>query len=77
MFQNLLADRFNLSSTKKPESEQDYNIPITLRQNNVFIGTRVSMQYFSWTAAPARSRPAIDKTGLDKNYDFTLVFATH
>ena len=98
MFQNLLADRFNLKLHKEikegpvyaltvdksgpkmklNESEQDYNIPITFSQNNVFIGTRVSMQYFSWWLGQQLQRdqrPAIDKTGLDKNYDFTLVFA--
>jgi len=98
MFQNLLADRFNLKLHKEikegpvyaltvdksglkmklNESEQDYAIPITFGENNVFIGKRVSMQYLSWWLGQQLQRdqrPVIDKTGLDKNYDFTLSFA--
>ena len=97
MFQNLLADRFNLkfhketkegpvyalmvdksgSKMKINESAQDFKIPMLPGPDNVFVGTRVSMQYFCWFLGQqlqAEKRPVIDKTGLDKNYDFTLSF---
>jgi uncharacterized protein (TIGR03435 family) len=44
---------------------------------NVFIGTRVPMQYLCWFLSQqltSEERPVIDKTGLDKWYDFTLSF---
>jgi uncharacterized protein (TIGR03435 family) len=98
MFQNLLADRFNLkfhkeiregpvyalmldksgSKMKINESNQDFKIPITPGADNVFIGTRVPMPYLCWWLGQqlqAEERPVINKTGLDKNYDFTLSFA--
>jgi uncharacterized protein (TIGR03435 family) len=97
MFQNLLADRFNLkfhkeikegpvyalmvdksgSKMKVNESAQDYKIPLVPGPDNVFIGTRVPMQYLCWFLGQqltAQGRPVIDKTGLDKSYDFTLSF---
>jgi uncharacterized protein (TIGR03435 family) len=98
MFQNLLADRFNLkfhketregpvyalmvdksgSKMKINESAQDFKIPMLPGPDNVFVGTRVPMQYFCWFLGQqlqAEKRPVIDRTGLDKNYDFTLSFA--
>jgi uncharacterized protein (TIGR03435 family) len=97
MFQNLLADRFNLkfhkeikegpvyalmvdkpgSKMKVNESAQDFKIPILPGPDNVFVGTRVPMQYLCWFLGQqlsAEARPVIDKTGLDKWYDFTLSF---
>jgi uncharacterized protein (TIGR03435 family) len=98
MFQNLLADRFDLrfhkeikegpvyalmvdksgSKMKINESAQDFKIPITPGVDNVFVGTRVPMQYLCWWLSQqlqSDQRPVINKTGLDKNYDFTLSFA--
>jgi uncharacterized protein (TIGR03435 family) len=98
MFQNLLADRFNLkfhketkegpvyalvvdksgSKMKINESDQDYKIPIMPGPDNVFVGKRVPMKYLCWFLGGqvmTEERPVIDKTGLDKNYDFTLSFA--
>jgi uncharacterized protein (TIGR03435 family) len=98
MFQNLLADRFNLkfhketregpvyalmldksgSKMKINESDQDFKIPITPGPDNVFVGRRVPMQYLCWFLGQqlqTEERPVIDRTGLDKNYDFTLSFA--
>ena len=98
MFQNLLADRFNLKFHKETrqgpvyalmvdksglkmkgnESSQDYKIPIMPGADNTFVGTRVPMKYLCWWLGQqlrTEERPVIDKTGLDKNYDFTLSFA--
>ncbi len=98
MFQNLLADRFNLKFYKdikegpvyalmvdKPgvkmkvnRNEQDFKIPIMPGPGNVFVGTRVPMQYLCWFLGQmlqSEERPVINKTGLDNNYDFTLSFA--
>jgi len=97
MFQNLLADRFNLKFHKEVregpvyalvmaksgpkmkvnESPQDFKIPILPGPDNVFVGTRVPMQYLCYFVGQQRlpeERPVINKTGLDKNYDFTLSF---
>lgn len=97
MFQNLLADRFNLkfhkeikegpvyalmvdksgSKMKVNESAQDFKIPMIPGPDNTFVGTRVPMQYLCWFLGQqltAQERPVIDKTGLDKTYDFTLSF---
>jgi uncharacterized protein (TIGR03435 family) len=98
MFQNLLADRFNLKfhkdiregpvyalmvdksglKMKVNESDQDFKIPITPGADNVAVGKRVPMQYLCWWLGgqlQSDQRPVINKTGLDKNYDFTLSFA--
>jgi uncharacterized protein (TIGR03435 family) len=98
MFQNLLADRFNLkfhketregpvyalmvdksgSKMKINESDQDFKIPMTPGTDAVFVGRRVPMQYLCWFLGQqlqTEERPVIDRTGLEKNYDFTLSFA--
>jgi uncharacterized protein (TIGR03435 family) len=98
MFQNLLADRFNLKfhkdikegpvyvltvdnsglKMKVNESQQDYKIPITPGPDGVWVGKRVPMQHLSWWLGQQMQsdrRPVIDKSGLDKNYDFTLSYA--
>jgi uncharacterized protein (TIGR03435 family) len=98
MFQNLLADRFNLKFHKEikegpvyalmvdksgpkiklDESKQDFNIPMNDNQDGVTIGKRVNMEYFCWwlgRVLRTDDRPVIDRTGLDKHYDFTLSFA--
>jgi uncharacterized protein (TIGR03435 family) len=97
MFQNLLADRFNLRFHKEikegpvyalmvdksglkmqvNESAQDFKIPIMPGPDRVFVGRRVPMPYLCWFLGQqltAEERPVIDKTGLDKWYDFTLSF---
>ena len=97
MFQNLLADRFNLKFHKEVregpvyalvldksgpklkvnDSPQDFKIPILPGPDNAFVGTRVPMQYFCYFLGQQRlpeAWPVINKTGLDKNYDFTLSF---
>jgi uncharacterized protein (TIGR03435 family) len=98
MFQNLLADRFNLKfhkvvkegpvyaltvdksglKMKADDREQDFKIPINAGSDNAFVGARVPMSYLCWWLGQQLQRdgrPVIDKTGLDKNYDFTLSFA--
>jgi uncharacterized protein (TIGR03435 family) len=97
MFQNLLADEFQLKFHKEikegnvyallldksglkmkvNDSPQDFEIPIQGGPNGI-VGKRVPMQYLSWFLGgilQRDERPVIDKTGLDKNYDFTLTFA--
>lgn len=59
-------------------SPQDFNIPITFGQGGTAIGVRVPMPYLCWWLGQQLQedhRPVIDKTGLDKTYDFTLSFA--
>ena len=66
------------SKMKINESDQDFKIPITPGPDNVFVGRRVPMQYLCWFLGQqlqTEERPVIDRTGLDKNYDFTLSFA--
>ena len=97
MFQNLLADRFNLKfhtesrdgnvyalsvdsagpKMKVNDSAENFNIPLIPRDQTTFVGTRVPMSYLSWWLGlqlQRDERPVIDKTGLDKNYDFTISF---
>jgi uncharacterized protein (TIGR03435 family) len=96
MYQNLLADRFNLkfhietkegsvyalmvdtpgSKMKVNDSPQDYKIPMNFSPEGV-VGTRVPMSYLAWFLGQQlqnTSRPVIDLTGLNKNYDFTLSY---
>jgi uncharacterized protein (TIGR03435 family) len=98
MFQNLLADRFNLKFHKEMkegpvyaltveksglkmtenQSGQDLKIPITFGAGGEANGVRVPMQYLCWWLGQQLQRderPVIDKTGLDKSYNFTLSFA--
>jgi uncharacterized protein (TIGR03435 family) len=66
------------SKMKINESEQDFKIPITSPQYYVYVGTRVPMPYLCWWLEQqlrAEQRPVINRTGLDKNYDFKLSFA--
>ncbi len=72
----LIVDKSGLKM-KVNESPQDYEIPIRGGKDGVTIGKRVPIQYLCyWLAQILRDdgRPVIDKTGLDKNYDFTLSF---
>ena len=65
------------SKMKVNESPEDFNFPISPGKDGVIIGTRVSMRHFCWWLGQVLQRderPVIDKTGLDKNYDFTLAF---
>jgi uncharacterized protein (TIGR03435 family) len=64
------------SKMKVNESPQDFEIPINGLPGSV-TGTRVPMQHFCWWLGQVLQRderPVIDKTGLDKNYDFKLSF---
>jgi len=63
---------------KENDSPEDMNIPITPAPGNKVIGKRVPMLYLCWFLGGQLqndARPVIDRTGLDKNYDFTLSFA--
>jgi len=65
------------SKMKVNESIQDFNIPMIPRDQTNWVGTRVPMVYLTWWLGQQLQRderPVIDKTGLDKNYDFTLSF---
>jgi uncharacterized protein (TIGR03435 family) len=72
----LTVDKSGLKM-KVNDSEQDFEVPIKGGPNSVFTGMRVPMQYLCWWLGQVLQqdqRPVIDKTGLDKNYDFTLSF---
>jgi uncharacterized protein (TIGR03435 family) len=60
---------------KLNESPQDFEIPIRPTARGKITGVRVPMSYFSWFLAQNLNRPVVDKTGLDKNYDFNLEWA--
>ncbi len=73
----LVVDK-SCSKMKLNESEQDFKIPLNGTPNGETIGTRVSMPHFCWWLSQVMARegrPVIDKTGLDKFYDFKLSFA--
>ncbi len=97
MFQNLLADRFQLrfhkevregnvyslavdksgSKLKLNTSPQNFDIPINFTGPGSMSGVRVPIPYFCWVLGQVLdndARPVIDRTGLDKFYDFTLSF---
>jgi uncharacterized protein (TIGR03435 family) len=66
------------SKMKVNEAGDDFKISIDAERGGKFVGTRVAMPYLSWwlSGIVARDgRPVIDKTELDKHYDFTLSFA--
>jgi len=63
---------------KVNETAQDFEIPIRFAGFGELIGKRVPMPYLVWTLGQILQRderPVIDKTGLDKVYDFTLSFS--
>jgi uncharacterized protein (TIGR03435 family) len=76
----LLLDKSG-SKMKISDSDRFSDIPIQVQGGpfGVINGKRVPMQYLSWwlgnTVLQRDERPVIDKTGLDKFYDFTLSFA--
>jgi uncharacterized protein (TIGR03435 family) len=58
-------------------SGQALQIPVLPGKDNEFVGTRVPMQYLCWWLSQQLQwdgRPVIDRTGLNKSYDFTLSF---
>lgn len=62
---------------KENDSPQDFKIPIGGGRGGIINGTRVPMQYLCWWLGQVLQndeRPVINKTGLDKNFDFTLAF---
>jgi uncharacterized protein (TIGR03435 family) len=61
------------SKMKVNETAQDFKIPIN--GFNRVTGTRVPMSCFCWWLSQRMDRLAIDRTGLDKNYGFTLNYA--
>ena len=72
----LTVDSSGLKMKVNP-SPQDYRIPVNGGPDHVR-GTRVPMKYFCWWLGQVLQndkRPVIDRTGLDKNYDFTLSFS--
>ena len=72
----LLIDKSG-SKMKANETAQDFKIPIERSRDGIVIGTRVPIDYFCWWLSQTLQRderPVINRTGLDKNYDFTLAF---
>jgi uncharacterized protein (TIGR03435 family) len=54
------------------EAEDPFAIPIRPTGPGKISGTRVPMSYFAWFMAQQLNTPVVDKTGLDKLYDFTF-----
>jgi uncharacterized protein (TIGR03435 family) len=72
----LLLEKGGLKMTVN-DSPEKFQIPINGDPAHV-TGTRVPMQYLTWWLSQVLQRderPVIDRTGLDKNYDFKLSFA--
>jgi hypothetical protein len=66
------------SKMKINETPQDFEIPIQFSGPGEVAGKRVPMNYFTWWLGQVlanENRPVIDRTGLDKFYDFKLAFA--
>jgi uncharacterized protein (TIGR03435 family) len=60
------------------ESEEPFKVPIQGAGLGKVVGKRVPMVYLCWWLSgivQRDERPVINKTGLDKNYDFNLAFA--
>jgi uncharacterized protein (TIGR03435 family) len=77
---NVYALTIDKSGLKMKEdgTGQDLKIPITFGPNFETIGNRVPMPYLCWFLGQQLQndqRPVIDRTGLQKTYDFTLKFA--
>jgi len=75
----LTVDKSGLKM-KVNESPEDgaLKAPINPNKDGVVIGTKISMQDLCWWLAQwlqRDERRVIDRTGLEKNYDFALAFA--
>ena len=57
------------------DSDNHFDIPILPAGRNKVQGSRVPMAYLAWWLSQQLNRPVLDKTGLDKFYDFTLEWA--
>jgi uncharacterized protein (TIGR03435 family) len=66
----LTVDRSG-AKLKLNESLEQFEIPVKGPPGKM-IGERVSMSHLSWILAQLLNRPVVDKTGLDRYYDFTL-----
>jgi uncharacterized protein (TIGR03435 family) len=69
----LMVDKSG-SKMKLNETPQDFQIPMNFTGPGKATGTRVPMNYFCWSLSGFLDRPVIDRTGLDKYYDFQLHF---
>jgi uncharacterized protein (TIGR03435 family) len=63
------------SKLKVSDGQDPYDIPIKPDGPGRIVGTHVPMSYFSWFLAQRLNTPVVDKTGLDKLYDFTFEFS--
>lgn len=73
----LMVDKSG-AKMKLNNSAQDFKIPMTFGSNNSVIGSRVPMQYLCWWLGQLLQddkRPVIEKTQLNRNFDFVLTFA--
>ena len=66
----LTVDRSG-TKLKLNESSEQFEIPVKGPPGKM-TGERVSMSHLSWILAQLLNRPVVDKTGLDRYYDFTL-----
>lgn len=60
---------------KVSELPNTFDIPIKGAGRGKLAGQRVPMNYLAWFLSQQLNQPVIDKTGLDKFYDFTLEIA--
>jgi uncharacterized protein (TIGR03435 family) len=76
---NVYALTIDSSGLKLKENDQaeDFRIPMTPGPMNEWTGIRVPMPYLCWWLGQQLQRderPVIDKTGLEKKYDFKIAF---
>jgi uncharacterized protein (TIGR03435 family) len=60
---------------KVSELPNTFDIPLRGTGRGKVAGERVPMDYLAWFFSQQLNQPVINKTGLDKFYDFTLEFA--
>ena len=60
------------SRMKISESNKEFEIPIQPVARGKITGERVPMPYFAWFLSQQLNQPVVDKTGLDRFYDFQL-----
>ena len=60
------------SRMKISEAPNNFDIPIQGAGRGKIVGQRVPIPHFCWFLSQGLNVPVVDKTGLDKNYDFTL-----
>jgi len=60
------------SKLKLSQAQEPFDIPIKPAGSGKMIGTRVPMSYLCWVLSQFLNTPVMDRTGLERFYDFTL-----